>query len=119
LVLLLGVVAWRLLASSSTTPNAEQPRAVAATAIGPATVVTPPAALNPPPAPVVAPSAIAVEPTAAAPSGAESAGTPKPAAAKPTSTAKKPAAKAKGGVDCSRPFVLDAQGHKRFKPECF
>lgn len=119
-VLLLGVVAWRQLASSSAVPSAE-PATVSASAVGPATVVSPPGALNPPPA-VAATSELALEPTPATPTTAAQATPPKPAAAKRAAagaTAKKPAAKAKSGVDCSRPFVLDAQGHKRFKPECF
>lgn len=121
--LLLGVVAWRLLASSSPTPSAQEP-SVSAAAIAPATVVTPPAVANPPSAPVAAPRDLAVEAAPAAEDAGKAlaSGPTTKSIAKPAGAAamtKKPVAKTKGGVDCSRPFVLDAQGHKRFKPECF
>lgn len=117
--LLLGVVVWKLSASSAS--SAEQAGgSLAPVAMAPGTVVTPPVTANPPPASALAPNNLAVEP-APTPSGADNAGTPPATAAKRAASpaAKKPAAKPKGGVDCSRPFVLDAQGHKRFKPECF
>jgi eukaryotic-like serine/threonine-protein kinase len=90
-----------------------------------------PEAANLKPSPSAQPvSSLAAASAAAAPVGVDPADIPQetqaPSATAPTSATpstthavKKTAAKSHASANCVPPFVLDAQGRKRFKPECF
>jgi serine/threonine-protein kinase len=80
-------------------------------------VTSPPAsvAAAPPVAPVAAP--VSPEPARVVADLPSAAALPAPAPAAPA--ARKPSQRAARPASCNPPFVLDAQGRKRFKPECF
>jgi serine/threonine-protein kinase len=94
---------------------------------------SPPAAPVAPPPPAVetiaqlpAPAACAVAPASPAPAPHQAAAAthvgPKPAAAAPAAPAPQPAAApapaAKPAPNCNPPYVIDAAGHRQYKPEC-